>query len=184
VVSSHGPIAGAAVQVWIPPGVPHFFAHTDPGGRFEVKVPSGTTELGLAVEAQGYALKMTRMPISRNNESSDANTVTLDTSGGMLVLNLRPPRHLADSSVTPYLVHDGTIEAVGTLVSWGTNQADPNGNRSAVLQTIEPGVYSLCLVMDPTELSALWLGAPPSNRCRTGSVEQGETLTLSSPQLE
>jgi hypothetical protein len=181
VVSSQGPIADASVQVWIPPGVPHWFAHTEPDGHFEVKVPPGTTELGLAVEAQGYAVKLTRMPISRNSESSNANTVTLDTSGGMLVLNLMPPGHLADTSLTPYLVHRGAIEAVGALVSWGINQADPNGTRSAVLQTIEPGVYSLCWVMNPAELSALWLGAPQSNRCRTGSVEQGETLTLSLP---
>lgn len=181
VVSTQGPIADAAVQVWIPPGVPQWFTHTDPNGHFEVRVPPGTTELGLTVEAPGYALKLTRMQISRDNESSNANTISLDTSGGGLMLNLQPPGSLTDSSVTPYLVHNGAIESVGTLVSWDTNQAGPNGNTLAALQTIEPGVYALCLLMDPAELSALWLGKPPSNRCHTGSVEQGETLTLSSP---
>ena len=183
VMSSHGPVADAAVQVWIAPGVPRWFTHTDQDGHFELKLPPGTTEVGLTIAAQGYATKMTRLQISRDNDrsSSEANTVTLDSSGGMLMLDLQPPGHVADSSMTPYLVHNRAIEAVGTLVGSSARQPDVNDRGPLAVQTIEPGIYSLCLVGSPTELSAFWFGAPPSSHCRTGSVEQGGTLTLSAP---
>lgn len=182
VMSSHGPVAGAAVQVWVPPGTPHWFTRTDQNGHFEVKLPPGTAEVGLTVAAQGYALKMVRLQVSRDNDKKpDANTIELDTSGGMLVLNLESPGHVSDSSITPYLVHKGAIEAVGTIVGWSGNQTDAASHAPSSIEAIEPGVYALCLVADPAELSAFWFGALPVNRCRTGSVEQGETLTLSRP---
>jgi hypothetical protein len=182
VTSSQGPVADAAVQVWIPPGVPHWFTHTDPAGRFEVKLPPGTTEIGLTVRAQGYALKLTRLQISQDREKTpNANTITLDTSGGTLVLDLQPQGRTSNSSVTSYLVHNGATEAVGTLVGWSTPKSDDGSSAPSMLETIEPGVYSLCLVVDPAELAALWFGASPSSNCRTVSVEQGETMTLSPP---
>jgi len=180
IISNQGPVADAAVQVWISPGAPHWFTHTDQNGYFEVKLPPGITEVGLTVGTQGYALKMIRLQVSRDEGNRNANTVTLDTSGGTLVLDLQPPGHVSDSSITPYLVHNGAVETVGTIVGLSTNKTDV-GPGPSVIESIEPGVYSICLVRDPGELSAFWFGASPSNRCRTGSVEQGETSTLSSP---
>jgi hypothetical protein len=185
VVSSQGPVADAAVQVWIAPGVPRFFTRTDRDGRFEVKLPPGTTEVGLTVGAPGYALKLTRLPISSESDESPnaANTITLGASGGTLVLDLHPPGSALDSSTTPYLVHGGAIEEAGALAGWGTDQPGASGDEPTVVEAIEPGVYALCLLANPAEAAALWLGALPSNRCRTGSVEQGRTLTLTlSPQ--
>lgn len=180
-VSSHGPVPDAAVQLWLPPGIPQSFARTDQNGRFEVKLPPGTTQVGLTVAAQGYALKMTRLQISHDSDQTpDANTVSLDTAGGTLVVDLQRPGQVSNNPTMAYLSHNGTIEAIGTLVAFSTNQADGTGETSAV-EMIEPGVYSLCLVGDPAELSALWFGQSQSNRCRTGSVEQGESLTLSLP---
>ena len=53
VVSSDGPVEDAAVQVWIAPGVPRSFTRTDRDGRFEVKLPRGTSEVGLTIGAPG-----------------------------------------------------------------------------------------------------------------------------------
>ena len=75
-------------------------------------------------------------------------------------------------------MHDGAIEAAGALAGWGGTDA---GERApAVVESLEPGVYALCLA-GPAELEALWRGALPSDRCRTGSVEPGRTLTLTLP---
>jgi hypothetical protein len=175
VVSSRGPVADAAVQVWVPPGVPRGFTRTDPDGRFEVSLPPGTTEVGLTVGAPGYALKLTRLPVSGEH------TITLGAFGGTLALDLQPPGRALDSSATPYLVHGGTIEAAGMLAGWGTAVAGVSGDGPAVVEAIEPGVYALCLVADPAELAALWRSALPSGHCRMGSVEYGQTLTLSPP---
>jgi Carboxypeptidase regulatory-like domain len=179
VVSDQGPVLNAAVQVWIKPGVPQAFVHTDQDGRFEVSLPPGITDVGLTIGAPGYAIKLTRLKISSEaNESPDANTITLDDSGGTLVLNFQPPGSTLDSSGTLYLVHNGAIQDARTIVGWGTNQAGPSGNGPAVVNAIEPGKYALCRA-DPAKTAILWSGPLPENRCQTGSVEQGETLTLS-----
>ncbi|HEY1800849.1 MAG TPA: carboxypeptidase-like regulatory domain-containing protein [Terriglobales bacterium] len=182
VVSSDGPVANAAVQVWIKPGVPRAFARTDQNGRFELELPPGTEELGLTVGAPGYALKLTRLKVpSDNDESPDsANTITLDDSGGKLKLNLQPPGGTHDNPGTPYLVHDGAIQDARTIAGWGTDQGTGNGNVPAMVGAIEPGKYALCLVADSAQLAALWSGPLPSDHCSAGKVEQGETLTLSS----
>ena len=180
VVSRQGPVAGAAVQVWISPGVPRFLTRTGPDGRFEVKLPPETTEVGLSIGAPGYALKLTRLKISSgSNNSSDANTITLDESGGTLMLDLQSSGRALDSTATPYLVHDGAIEALGTLADWGSDVAHAGTDGRMVVNAIEPGVYALCFLTDSTQLATLWWGALPPDRCRRGSVEQGGTLTLS-----
>jgi hypothetical protein len=180
VVSSQGPVEGAAVQVWIAPGVPRAFVRTDENGSFDVSLPPGITEVGLTIGAQGYALKLTRLPISSDSdESPDAQTITLDRTAGTLVLNFQPPGRTLDSSATLYLVHNGGIQDARTIVGWGTDQAGTNTNGPATVDAIEPGDYALCLVMDPAQLAAIWSDALPSDRCQKGSVEEGQTLTLS-----
>ena len=91
------------------------------------------------------------------------------------MLDLQRPGPALDGSTTPYLVHDGAIEAAGALAGWGAADAGARRRRAGVVEAIEPGVYALCLA-DPAELAALWRGALPSDRCRTGSVEPGRTL--------
>lgn len=178
VVSSQGPVANATVQVWVRPGVPQAFTHTDQNGRFEVTLPPEIKEVGLTVGAPGYALKLTRLRISSGPDASpDANTITLDDSGGTLVLNFPQPGATPDGSGTLYLVHEGTIQDAQTVAGWGTNQAGIGNNGSAIVNEIEPGDYALCRV-DPAKTAILWSDSLPSDRCRKGSLEEGETLTL------
>jgi hypothetical protein len=172
VVSSLGPVAEAAVQVWIAPGVPRGFTRTDPEGRFEVHLPPGTSEVGLTVAAPGHALKLTRLP------ADEGQTIRLEASGGRLLLDLQRAGR-GPEGATAYVVRDGAIEAAGALGGWGRADAGPAGGPTAV-DPIEPGVYALCLA-GPDEVAALWRGALPSERCRTGRVEPGRSLTLSAP---
>jgi hypothetical protein len=177
VVGSEGPVADAAVQIWVPPGQPRGFAHTDPAGRFEAHLPPGTTEVGLTIGAPGHALKLTRLPVSMGQDQ----TITLGATGsGKLVLDLQVPRRAKDDAATPYLVCEGAIEAAGAFAGWGREDAGASGTGPVVVEAIEPGIYALCLV-GPEELAALWQGALPSDRCRKGAVENGRTLTLSPP---
>jgi len=94
------------------------------------------------------------------------------------VLDLQPPGRSGDGSTTPYLVHDGAIEAAGALAGWGG--VDPSSAGPTVIEAIEPGIYALCLAR-PEELADLWRGPLPANRCQKGAVEPGGTLTLSLP---
>ncbi len=185
VISDQGPVADATVQVWIQPGVPWLHTHTDSDGNFDVKLPPDTTEVGLTVGANGYALKMIRMPVSdASHATPDANTITLDETGGTLSLDLKPPDSLsgnstADSSAMPYLVHSGAIEDAHLLASWGDELAGASSDGPAVIEALDPGSYSLCFLTDPGTLPALWQGVLPPNQCRTASVTQGQTVTLS-----
>lgn len=126
--------------------------------------------------------KLTRLPIpSESDESPDAHTITLDASGATLVLNFPPPGSPLDSSASLYLVHNGAIQDALTTVGGGTDQAGASGNGPTVIEAIEPGAYALCILVDPAQLATLWSGPLPSDRCRSGSVEEGRTLTLSPP---
>jgi len=96
---------------------------------------------------------------------------------GHRMLDLQRTGRPADASLTPYLVHDGAIEAAAALAGWGT---DTPGGGGTVVDAIEPGVYALCLA-GPEDVPSLWRGVLPPGRCRTGTVEDGRTLTLSPP---
>lgn len=184
VVSSQGPVADAAVQVWIAPGVPRAFVRTDENGRFDVSLPPGTTEVGLTIGAPGYAIKLVRLPISSgSDESSDAHTINLDAAAGTLVLNFHAPGRPMDDSAMLYLVHKGAIQDARTIAGWGSDQAgagnNANGAVPVTVDAIEPGDYSLCVITDPFQLAAIWSGTPPPGHCNKGSLDEDETLTLS-----
>lgn len=184
VVSNQGPVADAAVQVWIAPGVPRAFVRSDDSGHFDVGLPPGTTEVGLTVGAPGYAIKLTRQPIaSGGDEPADAHTINLDAAAGTLVLNFHAPDRPMDNSAMLYLVHNGAIQDARTLAGWGTDQAgvgdNASGNVPVTIDTVEPGDYALCVITDQSQVAAIWSGALPSNRCSKGSLDQDETLTLS-----
>jgi hypothetical protein len=143
-----------------------------------VKLPRGIAEVGLTVGATGYALKMTRVRIPREvDPPPDTNKITLIASGGSLALDLKLPGGAPDKSITAYLVHDGAIEYAGRLAGWDTDQPSSGGDEQ-VVETIEPGVYTLCLVSDSAELAKIWAGALPPEHCTAGSIELGRTLTL------
>ncbi len=185
VVSRQGPVPNATVQVWIAPGVPQAFAHTDQDGHFKINLPPGTTEVGLTVGAPGFALKLTRLKVSSDtDETPDANTITLDDTGAKLVLNFQPPGQTQASSGVLYLVHNGGIQEARTIPGWGSDQAGASGDGPATIDAIEPGKYALCSLEDPSQIAALWSGQPPSDRCSAGSVEEDETLTLSPPLIK
>jgi hypothetical protein len=176
VVSNQGPVSDATVQVWIAPGVPSAFARTDQDGRLEVKLPPGTTEVGLTVGAPGFALKLARMPVSSGEDAKqNTNTVTLEASAGTLVLNLQSPNRTQGPPASLYLVHNGAIQDARTVAGWGSDQVDSSDEGPATVDAIEPGTYALCTLADPSEL---WQGVLPADHCRTGSLEAGGTLTL------
>ena len=181
------PISDATIQVWLAPGEPHALGRTNRDGRYDATLPPGTTEVGLTVGAPDYEIKLLKMPVSntpaptQSDPSQNQNSVTLDTNGGSLVLNFEPAEGTLDRSATLYLAHSGAIVDARTLSGWGTDQAGANTDGPAEVDSIEPGDYALCVVTDPSQLAALWQGSLPPNRCSTGTVKQGQLLTLTPP---
>ncbi len=187
VAQDQEPIADATVQVWIAPGMPQAFGHTNRDGVFKATLPPGTTEVGLTVGAADYAVNLVKMtvssspPANQTDPSQSQNSVTLHTDGGSLVLNYEPAEGTLDRSATLYLAHNGAIVDARTLAGWGTDQAGTNQDGPAEVDSIEPGDYALCVVTDPSQLADLWQGNTPKDRCSMGTVKQGQVLTLSPP---
>lgn len=187
VAKDQEPIADAAVQLWIAPGIPQAFGHTNRDGRYDATLPPGTAEVGLTVGAADYAVNLVKMPVSstpqpnQSDPSQNQNSVTLHTDGGSLVLNYEPAEGTLDRSAALYLAHNGTIVDARTLAGWGTDQSGTNENGPAEVELIEPGDYALCVVTDPSQLADLWQGNTPKDRCSSGTVKQGQVLTLSPP---
>lgn len=192
--SGKDPISDAAVQVWVAPGVPHAFVKTDQNGRFQVSLAPGTNEVGLTVGASDYDISLTKMSVatpppdsngdnqpSQPDGPTDQNTITLDTNGGTLMLNFEPADGTLDRSAMLYLVHNGSIADARTLAGWGTDQAGSDSQGPEEVDGIEPGEYSLCVVMNPSQMALLWQGQAPKQTCATGSVKAGQTLTLTPP---
>jgi hypothetical protein len=179
VLSHQEPVADAAVQVWIDPGVPRAFVRTDQNGRFHVKLPRETAGVGLTVGAPGYAVKMTRAAITNSGDAAESPIrIELGVRGGTLELSFEPPEGDLGDGAMLYLAHDGAIQDARTIAGWGTDQARSNSDGPAVVETIEPGDYALCTVIDPSELAAVWMGTLPPNFCRVGTVKTGQSLTL------
>ncbi len=187
VAKDQEPIADATVQVWIAPGVPQGFGHTNRDGRYDATLPPGTSEVGLTVGAADYAVNLVKMPVSstppanQSDPSQSQNSVTLHTDGGSLVLNYEPVEGTLDRSAILYLAHNGAIVDARTLAGWGTDQSGTNSDGPAEVESIEPGDYALCVVTDPSQLADLWQGNTPQDRCSAGTVKQGQVLTLSPP---
>lgn len=178
---NHDPVEDATVQVWTAPGIPLAFAHTDQNGHFKVKLPPGTTEVGLTVSASGHALKMVRIPVATDSDPSqtqDANTVTLDDPGGSLVLKFQPRENTLDNTAPFYLIHNRAIQDARTIASKGAEQAGASGDGSAEIDLIEPGNYALCLLKDLSGVAAIWQGILSAESCSIGTLEQGHSLTL------
>lgn len=181
------PIEDATVQVWLPPGVPLTLGHTDRNGRYEATLPPGTTEVGLTVGADDYAITLSKMPVSSTpvaNETdpvAHSNTVTLDTNGGSMILNLEPAEGTLDRSATLYLVHNGSLVDARTLDGWGSSHAGMNSDGPVNVDDIEPGDYALCIVNQPSQLMSLWDGSTPADSCNKGTVKPGQTLTMTPP---
>jgi hypothetical protein len=175
VTSDKGPVAGAGVQLWIPPGIPRTFLRTDAAGRFEHGLPPEVTEVGATVIAAGHATRMSRLALG----ADDPGAIVLQAAAGTLVLDVGPTSGLDPMALV--LAHGGSLESVGALVRWGEGAGARATGHRVILPGLEPGAYAFCHA-DPEDLSALWLGAPMAEgRCASGSLPEGGVLELDLP---
>ena len=87
------------------------------------------------------------------------------------MLDLQRPGRALDGSATPYLVHDGAIEAAGALAGWGTATAGASGGGPGWSRRSSRGSTRSAL-RTPADLAALWRGALP----RTAAVRARSSM--------
>jgi len=166
--SSAGPIINASLFATpaqtAPPAIVSM--PVDAVGEFQLEVPAATRDIVAAVSAPGFAFRMMRIPVTR-----DVIEVAMDQSGGTLVI---------DATDNAYVVHGGV--ALRSHIAAYLGHGHPAGKDAYEIPDVEPGVYSLCTL---TEGEALMAAHPP-DRCESGTLARGGTLTLkrSKPELK
>lgn len=180
VVSASGPVIGARVKA-APVGVPYFGVRTvtsDAQGRFEVVLPPAAREMFVAVVAPGFALRMLRLPVTKDREI----TVGVDQTAGTLILESEVPHTLAepeDSYVV--ILHKGASEALPLLSAWAILSGEvPASSTRSRIPNVEPGDYRACWVL-PAERAGFDLGVIPQGRCADGFLSANGELMLKLP---
>lgn len=166
-----GPISG--VKVWtFPTDAERIFSYprtTDAHGRFAFRMPPGSHECDVFVQAPGFATRVFHRRIETARFA-----IRLEPIAGELRLTL--PKSVIDSdTVQPYLVHDGA-----TIHALMAGQPDAN---AVVRYLVEPGQWSLCLGL-PAEMSLIRSGRVPAQRCLSAVVPPYGVATLEASALK
>jgi hypothetical protein len=165
--SLDGPVLGTALFSTTPGELtrPIILTRVDPEGRFDVRFPGAATDGVLAINAPGFAFRLTRTPLS-----SDEQTFGVDQNGGTLAVNVPPVR----PGLRPYLLHNGAAlpALVVAYVAGATFGANLSDRIRFDIASVEPGAYSLCW---QSERPPAFTTTPP---CISGVVAPHGTLTL------
>jgi hypothetical protein len=178
VSSPAGPVAGAHIEA-TPRGhlaVLTDEATTDASGRFRLDIPTDAADLQLLVMPPGFALRTMRVQAP----FPDPLSITVDDSGGRLVLRT-PAMDLSDPQQAKLLiVVDGQPIPLASLVSWartaGEGKQDPV--RYAIPR-LAAGDYSACMVTLPEQIQViLGLAALTGKSCDHGTLAPHGELVL------
>lgn len=165
--SSMNPVVGAAIFAE-PAGLsthqPLIPLPSDPEGRFDIRLPSGTSDALLAINAPGFAFRIGLVPV-RNEEQAFG----VDQNGGVLTIDAAATRE----GRRPFIVHnDAIILAAGFAYLSGAAYSDLQGESQRFSATVEPGAYALCWLHDGN------LESIAASSCVSGTMTPHGELTL------
>ena len=176
IVSPSGAVPGARVLGMPEIGVVGASASvstvTDPTGEFTFSVPGDTHALNLLIFAPGFALRMTKAPVTAGTPLE----IPVEPQGGTLVLELPSS---GDSTPMPLLAHGGTFFPALLLAPWARLQGlDPGEPGHLVLPNLELGDWTLCVGGAGTLRQG---GKPPADKCTSGFLLPKGELRLKAP---
>lgn len=140
-------------------------AVSDFEGRFELRLPAGTTRVDLLVMAPGYAL----LPLSSVAvQSGRPLSIRVDEAGGDLLLDLDRP---LDQWPHPTFESQGGAISSSMLAEWVRRNSAPTGGDVVLIPRLPPGFYRVCRAS----------AAEPMGRrtCDEGVLAIGGVLELS-----
>jgi hypothetical protein len=163
-----GPVLGAALFATRPGDDtrPIILSRVDPEGHFDIRFPAATSEVVVAINAPGFAFRLTRAPLGKEEE-----TFAVEQNGGTLSIDAPTTK----SGLRPYLMHDGAIlgAAVVGYVAGAPFQANLSERVRFQIPSVEAGAYSLCWLAD--KRTAPSTAVPP---CISGVIAPHGALTL------
>ncbi|MCU1227969.1 MAG: hypothetical protein JWO97_853, partial [Acidobacteria bacterium] len=167
-----GPIGGAAIGAVSLENWADYVSQmpTDEEGRFIMAFSPETLSAVVSLNAPGYAYRLLRLPMR-----SDPVPVIVEPTGGALVFTQSPPR---EDGTKAYVIHAGALLPL-RIIGW-LSGADVDSAGRIAIGLAEEGVYSLC-DLARAEVRAAADGWRPAERCATGLLPRGGTLTLEVP---
>jgi hypothetical protein len=163
-----GPVIGAALFATKPGELtrPIILSRVDPEGHFDIRFPAATTEVMVAINAPGFAFRLTKAQLD-----DEEQTFGVEQNGGTLSVDTPPAR----PGLRPYLIHNGAaLSAVAVAyVAGATFGANLTQRVKFDIASIEPGAYSVCWFADGSSTPS---GTPPP--CVSGVLAPQGTLTL------
>jgi hypothetical protein len=163
-----GPVLGAALFAARPQDHPPIIlSRVDPEGHFDIRFPVGTPEVMVAINAPGFAFRLARTLLRKEEEE----TFAVDQNGGTLSIDAAA----VQAGFRPYVLHNGAAlpAIVVARVAEVRLLADPSKRVRFQIPSTEPGAYSLCWVADA--------GSTPSSAtppCTNGVLAPHGQLTL------
>jgi hypothetical protein len=172
VFSGDGGVEGARISAFpLPLGNTVVPVATDAEGRFEVRVPAGSTELVISVSAVGFAFKILR----RELLSEDPILIPMERGDGTLRVIL--PNE-TDAVMSTFIVHDGGFAGLMALRRWAImNGKGAQLGREVSIPSMPPGPYTACLGGRTSLTAALSVPTQPAN-CASGYLQDGAELLL------
>jgi hypothetical protein len=166
--SPDGPVIGAGLFATKPADLtrPLFLSRVDQEGHFDFRFPAATSEVVVAINAPGFAFRLTRAQVS-----ADEQTFGVEQNGGTLSVDTAP----AKPPLRPYLMHNGAalLATSAVYIAGGTFEANLSKRVKFTIPSVEPGPYSICWLAD--EATAVSRIAPP---CIGGMLAPHGTLNL------
>lgn len=183
VLAPHGPLAGAALEVYPAPPSPGGpdAVRTGLTGEFQARVPASAPAALAVVSPPGYALTAFEIPLDGRGA-----VLRVGAEAGDLEVALPlPGAQLGERGLAFWLFQNGRLLPPAVLASWalahGVGHSTFAGER-LTLPRLAPGEYRACLGPAGGAL-ALLLGQEDGSSCASGPLGPGERLqlTLSAP---
>ncbi len=188
--SSTGVVPRAAIFPQVPGRVFSGASSTksDLEGRFSLRVPRGTGEVLIVVEAVGRCLTGERIAVDPSGKREVEVFVT--DHCGALKIDL-PASGILSGEYTVLVKGDGGVLALSKLLRWASIRESgsianllryyENPSTPIFVPGVEPGAYMACAVplRGGDWMNFISTGARPASGCDAGFVTGGSTLSLS-----
>jgi Carboxypeptidase regulatory-like domain len=178
VLAPHGPVAGAALEVYPAPPAPGSpdAVRTGLTGEFQARVPAAAPAALAVVSPPGYALTAFEVPLDGRGALLRVGV----EAGDLEVALPLPGSQLEARGLAFWLFQNGRLLPPAVLASWalahGVGPATFAGER-LTLPRLAPGEYRACLGPAGGAL-ALLLGQEDGSSCASGPLGPGERLRL------
>ena len=180
VLGASGPVIGASISTWPIQGGDGVISRVRSGldGRFEFKVPEGTSAVRGILSPPGGALKIFETGLSNNAEI----LLQEEPSGGDLAVTFAKGEPTEGKILA--VLQDGVGIPIGELVDWTEAHGAhllPEPGKQVLIPRLAPGTYTACIGTAAIVATSEVENWKKQAGCASGYLAPGSTLELHLP---